>query len=81
MGDLIGLGTNGNFDAEFLAQLANETAFEGFPGLDFAPRKFPKPAQVIARTPLGDKELALVKNEACGDVDDLAHRDQRPMLL
>lgn len=73
VGDFFDLAANGDLDAEFFAEFANEAMFEDFVGLDFAAGEFPEEAEVIAGAALGDEELAGAENEAGGDIDDVSH--------
>lgn len=71
--DFFDLAADGDFDAEFFAEFADEAVLEGFVGLEFAAGKFPESAEVVAGAALGDEELASAENEAGGDIDDLVH--------
>jgi hypothetical protein len=59
-----------HFNAQLLAQFANETLLEGFAPLAFATGKFPQPAEVRPRVPLRDEEFAPAKNKAGRDFND-----------
>ena len=59
-----------DFDAEFLAQFADERDFKGFARFHFAAGKFPQPAEVRVCVALGDKELARAEDKSGADVDD-----------
>jgi len=69
-----------DFDAKFLAQLADKALLEGFARLTFAARKFPQAAEVRSGVTLGNEQFSRTKDQAGADFDDLASH-QRPMLL
>ena len=73
VGDFFDLVTDGDLDADFFAEFADEAVFEGFVGLDFAAGEFPEEAEVIAGAALGDKELAGAENQAGGDINGFVH--------
>jgi hypothetical protein len=50
------------FDAQFLAQFAGKTLFEGFIRLAFAAGKFPKTTLMRLGVALGEKEFAVAKD-------------------
>ena len=63
-----------HFDAQFLAQLARKTFFEGFGPLAFAAGKFPQAAQVGIGMTLGDKQLSIAKDQSGADFDGFQGR-------
>jgi hypothetical protein len=67
MGDIFKELANGDLDAEFFAQLPNQTGLERLSWLQFAPGKFPKSAQMSVRIALGDQQLAAMENQGGGD--------------
>jgi hypothetical protein len=73
VGDFFDLVSDGDFDAEFFAEFADEAVLESFAELDFAAGEFPEAAEVIAGAALGDEELAGAEDEAGGDIDDFVH--------
>lgn len=73
VGDFFDLADDGDFNAEFFAEFADEAVLEGLAGLDFAAGKFPEAAEVIAGAALGDEEFTCAKNEAGGHIYNLAH--------
>ena len=73
VGDFFDLFSDGDFDAEFFAEFADEAVLEGFVGLDLAAGEFPQEAEVIAGAALGDEKFAGAEDEAGGDIDDFVH--------
>lgn len=73
MGNFINLRADANVNSKFFAQLACEAMFKGFIWFDFAARKFPEAAEMIARAALCDEKLPVAKDETCRNVDDFAH--------
>ena len=71
VGDLFKQFADGDLDAQFLAQFADQALLEGFVRLAFAAGKFPKPAQMRIRVALGDEQFAVAENQRGGNVDAL----------
>ena len=70
MGNFLEELADGNLHAQFFADLPNQALLEGFPGLALAAGKFPAPAQVRVRMPLGDEQSAAAKNEGGAHFND-----------
>jgi hypothetical protein len=58
---------DGNFDAEFFAQFADEALLGGFAGFAFAAGKFPQAAEVRVGVTLGDQKFAVVEEQGGAD--------------
>lgn len=69
-----------DFDAKFLAQLADKTLHEVFARLTFTTGKFPQTTEMRSGVTLGDEQFARTKDETGANFDNLASH-QRPMLL
>ena len=81
--DVVDERINPHFDAEFLAQFAMEALLKRFACLEFAARKFPKPAQVRLGGPLRYQQGSVSENQRGGNLDGNwpVHAFPRPMLL
>ena len=60
-----------HFDAEFFTQLTRETRFKTFIALALATGKFPQSAEMCVSVALRDEQLAIAKDEAGADFNDL----------
>ena len=70
--------TDGDLDAQFLAEFANEALLKGFVRFTFSAGEFPQATEMRVRVAPGDEKLAGAKDEAGGNFNRLFHR---PMLL
>ena len=83
--------TDADFNAQFLPQFAPQAFLKALGWLAFATGKFPETAAVSAGKPLGDKKLAVPKNQTRRDFNHSGTLDftsgirhapcPRPMLL
>ena len=69
VGDFFKQFADGNLDAKFLADFADEALLEGFARLAFAAGKFPKPAEMGFCMALGDEKFAVAENQRGADFD------------
>ena len=60
---------DGNLDPKFFVNFTDQTLFKGFSGFTLASGKFPQPAQMGIRAPLGDQQFAAAENECGADLD------------
>jgi hypothetical protein len=59
-----------HFDAQFLAQFADEACLESFVRFSFASRELPESAQVHIIEAAGDQQFAIAENQPGSNIDD-----------
>ena len=61
---------DGDFDAEFLTQFADEAGLKAFIMFPLATGKFPKATQVCVSMPLSDEQFTIAKDQTSADFND-----------
>ena len=70
MSDRLNERADGDLDPQFLVQFADEALLKALVWLTLAAREFPQATQMGIGETLGNQELAIAEDEACGHVDD-----------
>ena len=69
MADFLKQAPDHDFNSQFLTKLTDQAPLEAFARFTFASGKFPQPALVRIGVALGDKQLAIAKDERSGNLN------------